>query len=347
MCTCDGCKIVSKAGTGGGTPGQPRTSHHAHGRPRPQPKKRARASTGGPSEDNTDEDDWDGTSKRKKKKASAAAASRRQSNRPQTMAIAEETARAAAGKGKGRAWEYDSEEDYAIDPRDIRDYEQEPAETDAYSLALDQPYAGFDQPLSSDGLSTLDLQNSATDQYAQAMQAAYESDQTPEFIQQQFQDLEIPTLCRVGELVWCRVPVKIEAVEPKAEDPLESQRFTHWPGLVTAREVPSDADASAFSGFGPGAPASYNVALLAIREEETLVAVPQADVLPWLGFVPYAIDPKDIEDSLAETKQVLGPEVKSRCSIDDIDKGGFAVLKTLWLAACEAGRYLASVQVRR
>lgn len=352
MCTCDGCKIVSKAGAGGGTPGQPRTSHHAHGRPRPQPKKRARASIGAPSEEGTDEDDWDGTSKRKKKKAAAAAAARRQSNRPQTMAIAEETARAAAGKGKGRAWEYDSEDDYAVDPRDIRDYEQEPAEMDDYALGgiegLEQPYAGFDQPLTSDGgrAVNLDAHNAATDQYAQAMQAAYESDQTPEFLQQQRQDLETPSLCRVGELVWCRVPVKIEAVEPRVEG-IESPKFTHWPGIVTAREVPSDANGSAFSTYGTAAPASYNVSMLAIWEEETLVGVPQVDVLPWLGFVPFAIDPKDIEDSLAETKQVLGPEVKARRSMDDIDKGGFSVLKTLWLAACEAGRYLASVQVRR
>lgn len=337
LCACDGCKIVSKAGVTA-VPGQPRTSHHAHGRPRPQTKKRGRGSTGGAGGSvgpggsemgDTDEDDWDGTSAKRKKKKAAANSARRASNRPQTMWVSESTANARAGIIKGRQWEYDSEDEFIADPRDIRDYEQESEDT--ITGPVDESYASFDSRRAID----LDSHNAAMDAYVQALLAAYDSDMTPAFVEQRLNDLDMPTLCRVGELVWCRIPSRIQHVEPEPEVAGASQQrhFTHWPGMVTARVT--DATSTA-----------YNISMLGIKEEETLVGVPQLDVLPWLGFVPFAIDPKDIEDSLTEAKNALGNEVKARVSLDEIEKGGFSVLKTLWLAACEAGRYLSGVQVR-
>ncbi|KAK4049107.1 hypothetical protein OIO90_005577 [Microbotryomycetes sp. JL221] len=147
---------------------------------------------------------------------------------------------------------------------------------------------------------------------------------------QQHADLSQPCLCRVGELVWCRLPQSLVNLGSLHHG--DFRKVSHWPGVIIARhDFPTVS--------------TYDVSLLAIRPDETLQNVHGDDVVPWLGFVPYELTMIEVGQAVQVARYRTGTSIHKRASIADIVAGGPLVLRAFWFAACEAGRQLASVHV--
>lgn len=154
--------------------------------------------------------------------------------------------------------------------------------------------------------------------------------------EQRTDDFEVPAFSRVGELVWCKVPITIAKLEPKGVG-LAEQKITHWPGIVVGRDLIMSKKAKA--GI---AGAYFAVQFLGLCEEETLWKIPNTDVIPWLGFLPYPIDVKQSE----EIVKLAGPTAGERKMVAELAAGGFDQLKVAFLAARRIGECYAKIQVR-
>lgn len=244
------------------------------------------------------------------------------------------------GKGKAKAarneWEedVDEEDDFLASWAHAGDYEEEPP------IEVGSPRVTRSRSGSPKGSpkSTSTRHDPSIDQFARSMkpsECTYTS-ADPTFPERRLDDLEFPSLPRIDELVWCRVPLSIEEVEPKRPD---VQRFTHWPAIVREREL-------ARPKKGGGVQASFEVEFLAINKHEYLMDVPASDLVPWLGFAPIDTTSLEKKEAVEDTWARIPGVIKERRSVQDIIKHGFPVLQSLWLAAYEAGQHLSSVQIR-
>ncbi|GAA5978074.1 hypothetical protein JCM11641_006620 [Rhodosporidiobolus odoratus] len=115
----------------------------------------------------------------------------------------------------------------------------------------------------------------SVDEYAASMDAATAEIYAASSVvpaEQVQQDLTFPSLCRVGELVWVRVPLG-----PPPQGPLANAQLSRWPGLVRARTIV----------FANGViDETYRVELLGMSGLDTLDGVRGENVTPWVGYLP-------------------------------------------------------------
>lgn len=90
--------------------------------------------------------------------------------------------------------------------------------------------------------------------------------------QQLDQDLAVPALVRLGELVWVRVPLG-----PPPAGALANAQLSRWPGIVRSRSV------AVRNGVSEQL---YRVELLGMSALDTLEGVRGENVTPWLGYIP-------------------------------------------------------------
>ncbi|GAA5989683.1 hypothetical protein JCM10908_000586 [Rhodotorula pacifica] len=126
------------------------------------------------------------------------------------------------------------------------------------------------------------------DQYARTMSPAEarELEKSSKISQQQLdQDLALPTLARLGELVWVRVPLG-----PPPAGALANAQLSRWPGIIRSRTV------AVRNGVSESL---YRVELLGMSPLDTLEAVRGENVVPWLGYIPsntVYLDETQIQD---------------------------------------------------
>lgn len=324
LCTCDGCKIVSKAGAAAAV---------AMGLSPITAPTRASPGTG---------------KGKKKRKLEAEEVEFDGEGNPLPPKRKLGPSKLSRGRGKGKQrneWDDDEEEeeDYPSSWGQPDDYDEEQPASDAspYDLGVAGPSArtasGRQPKLSSKALETTEA-HPTTDQFARSMRPSSSTSASadPTFPERRRDDLEFPFLPRVDELVWCRVPVTIEEVEPKQPD---AQRFTHWPAIVRERELVRPKR-------GGGVQSTFEVEFLALNKDEYLVEVPLSDLVPWLGFAPIDTTSLEKKEAVEETWARIEGVIKQRRSVMDILSHGYPVLRSMWLAAYEAGLHLASVQIR-
>ncbi|GAA5824142.1 hypothetical protein JCM11251_001538 [Rhodosporidiobolus azoricus] len=87
------------------------------------------------------------------------------------------------------------------------------------------------------------------------------------------QDLTFPSLSRVGELVWVRVPLG-----PPPQGALANAQLSRWPGIVRSRTI-------VVTGSG-AVDETYRVELLGMSAQDTLHDVRGENVTPWVGYIP-------------------------------------------------------------
>lgn len=353
LCTCDGCKIVSKAGAAAavamGLSPITAPTRASPGTGKGKKKRKLHAEE--------DEYDVDGNLVPRRK-------------------IGPSRLGAGSRKGKGKQkheWEEDDDEDDFLEswshPGGASggggggggggvaggaggggiargDYDEEPSMSPG-SLYADLGLAGSARPTasgrqpkpSSKAIETVEA-NPTTDQFTRFMKRVPRTDAAfldPSFPERRRDDLEFPSLPRIDELVWCRVPVNIEEVEPKQVD---AQKFTHWPAIVRERELVRS------SKKGGGVQSTFEVEFLALNKDEYLVEVPLSDLVPWLGFAPIETTNAEKREAIEETWKRVEGVVKERRTVVDVLTHGYPVLITMWLAAYEAGLHLASIQIR-
>ncbi|TKA54278.1 hypothetical protein B0A53_03370 [Rhodotorula sp. CCFEE 5036] len=113
------------------------------------------------------------------------------------------------------------------------------------------------------------------DEYAQKMKPAgvREIEKSSIISRQQLdQDLAVPALVRLGELVWVRVPLG-----PPPAGALANAQLSRWPGIVRSRSV------AVRNGVSEQL---YRVELLGMSALDTLEGVRGENVTPWLGYIP-------------------------------------------------------------
>ncbi|BGP16135.1 hypothetical protein JCM10213_006069 [Rhodosporidiobolus nylandii] len=87
------------------------------------------------------------------------------------------------------------------------------------------------------------------------------------------QDLSFPSLSRVGELVWVRVPLG-----PPPQGALATAQLSRWPGIVRARTI--------VVSHQVGVEEQYRIELLGMSEKDTLEGVRGENVAPWVSYIP-------------------------------------------------------------
>lgn len=341
LCVCDGCKIVSKAGAaqaialGLNPVNAPTRASPGTGKGK---KKRKAAES-----DTPPELDAEGKPIPRKKigPSQLGEGAERAPPAPASASGVGASIKAKA-KGKGRResrneWDDgDEEDDFLASWAHAGDYEEEPPliEVNPPVESRARSPGRSPKPCSRPVLVEPDPSN---DQFATKMKPSDSATTSADlfFPERRLDDLEFPHLPRQDELVWCRVPVSIEEVEPKRPD---VQRFTHWPAIVREREMLR----SKKGGLEP----TFEVEFLAISKDEYLMDVPPWDLVPWLGFAPIDTTSLEKKEAVEDTWAKIPGIIKERRSVQDILTHGFPVLQSLWLAAYEAGQQLASVQIR-
>lgn len=210
--------------------------------------------------------------------------------RPKLARTAASRAAAARGKGKkkgkGREWE-DDDDDYDEVMYDDDDEDDEGAYSSDYTAG------GGTRTTSSGRQSRPTSKMGQQQQYQQAMAAATEppnddisnlmTPAPPEVavkaslvaVEDVQQDLRMPSCPRVGELVWCRVPL---GRPPKTDRKLIGDAdLSRWPGIVRKRFLFNKADPSDIR---------FKIELLAQNAKDSIDSVKLENLMPWQQFVP-------------------------------------------------------------
>lgn len=143
------------------------------------------------------------------------------------------------------------------------------------------------------------------------------------------QDLAFPTLARVGELVWVRVPLG-----PPPAGALANAQLSRWPGIIRARTVVVAAGTTQDT---------YRVELLGMSSKDTLEGVRGENVLAWVSYIPSNTAYLD-ETSLDDEDSI---------TVDDTEKRWQTIQSEGWLGVANAfrkahriGKAYAAIQIR-
>jgi len=250
-CPCDGCKIIGKAAEAGGSPAL-------------KGKKRGL-------EDGEDSGDVSSSRTGKgKTKLARTAASR----------AAAAKGKGGKKKGKGKEWEdeYDDEDEIMYDEED----DEEAAYSSDYTV-------GGGPRTTSSGRQSKPTSKAASGGVMSSIEAPndeisnYMTPAPPEIsylsshisVERVQEDLRMATCPRVGELIWCRVPL---ARPPGTQRKyIGDADFSRWPGIVRNRLI---------KGSGEDMQVRFTVELFAQNASDSLEGVKLENTLPWLQFVP-------------------------------------------------------------
>ncbi|GAA5930096.1 hypothetical protein JCM3775_004514 [Rhodotorula graminis] len=144
------------------------------------------------------------------------------------------------------------------------------------------------------------------------------------------EDLAHPTLSRVGELVWVRVPLG-----PPPSGAPETAQLSRWPGIVRSRVVTPAAS---------GVPRDevYRVELLGMSQQDVLEGVRSENVTPWTGYVPSNTAWLD-QNPLVDDGLRAGQEKKRWA---EIQAEGWLGVANAFRKAQRIGKAYAAIQIR-
>ena len=169
------------------------------------------------------------------------------------------------------------------------------------------------------------------DEYAQKMKpaGAREIEKSSIISQQQLdQDLAVPALVRLGELVWVRVPLG-----PPPAGALANAQLSRWPGIVRSRSV------AVRNGVSEQL---YRVELLGMSALDTLEGVRGENVTPWLGYIPSNtayLDEKQLD-------RVIGDVAAAKKRWATIQSEGWLGVAVAFHRAHRIAKAYAAMQIR-
>ncbi|BGP40028.1 hypothetical protein JCM10449v2_003986 [Rhodotorula kratochvilovae] len=147
--------------------------------------------------------------------------------------------------------------------------------------------------------------------------------------EQAVEDLANPTLARVGELVWVRVPLG-----PPPSGAPETAQLSRWPGIIRSRVVTV--------GDGGAKEEVYRVELLGMSSLDVLEGVRGENVTPWAGYVPSNtewLDTNPLEDD-----GLKAGDEKKRWG--EIQAEGWMGVANAFRKAQRIGKAYAAIQIR-
>ncbi|GAA5897543.1 hypothetical protein JCM6882_003512 [Rhodosporidiobolus microsporus] len=148
----------------------------------------------------------------------------------------------------------------------------------------------------------------------------------PEQVQQ---DLTFPSLARVGELVWVRVPLG-----PPPQGALANVQLSRWPGIVRSRTI-------VVTGQG-NVDESYRVELLGMAARDTLEGVRGENVTPWVGYIPANL--KVLDGEMPADDGIKPGEEKKRWAA--IQAEGWNGVAEAFKRAHRIAKAYAAIQIR-
>ncbi len=169
------------------------------------------------------------------------------------------------------------------------------------------------------------------DEYAQKMMPAgvREIEKSSIISQQQLdQDLAVPALVRLGELVWVRVPLG-----PPPAGALANAQLSRWPGIVRSRSV------AVRNGVSEQL---YRIELLGMSPLDTLEGVRGENVTPWLGYIPSNtayLDEKQLD-------RVIGDVLAAKKRWATIQSEGWLGVAVAFHRAHRIAKAYAAMQIR-
>ncbi|GAA5943279.1 uncharacterized protein JCM15063_000751 [Sporobolomyces koalae] len=145
------------------------------------------------------------------------------------------------------------------------------------------------------------------------------------------QDLRLPTLPRVGELIWCRVPL---ARPPGAQRRyIGDADFSRWPGIVRERRIKGKSDEL---------DVRYGVELMAQNPNDALEAVRLENIIPWLQFIPANTETMDAKQWQWESRTLDG----KKKGWSNIQQEGWGSVVGAYWRAHRIAKCFASMQLR-
>lgn len=144
------------------------------------------------------------------------------------------------------------------------------------------------------------------------------------------EDVAHPTLSRVGELVWVRVPLG-----PPPSGAPETAQLSRWPGIVRSRVISMSED-------GATREEVYRVELLGMSSQDVLEGVRGENVTPWTGYVPSNTQWLD-HNPLVDDGLKAG-QAKKRWA--EIQAEGWLGVASAFRKAQRIGKAYAAIQLR-
>jgi hypothetical protein len=260
--------------------------------------------------------------------------------------------RASAAKKKSRnEWENDDGEDDPIlygDPYTARgdgsgDEDEDWAEYGKVSVGGRTSSGRRSKPSTKalSGLQQEDVVATLTDDFAASMDPATAdvlaaSSTVP--AEQVQQDLSFPSLLRVGELVWVRVPLG-----PPPQGSLANAQLSRWPGIVRKRTIVVTPSSSSSASNG-AVEEQYRVELLGMSSLDTLEGVRGENVTPWVGYIPANIEYLDGKEGWRPPLSGTAKEEKKRWG--DIQAEGWEGVAEAFRKAHRIAKAYSAIQVR-
>ncbi|GAA5820555.1 hypothetical protein JCM3770_003855 [Rhodotorula araucariae] len=147
--------------------------------------------------------------------------------------------------------------------------------------------------------------------------------------EQAAEDLANPTLARVGELVWVRVPLG-----PPPSGAPETAQLSRWPGLIRSRVVTT--------GENGVKEEVYRVELLGMSPLDVLEGVRGENVTPWAGYVPS--NTEWLDTHALEDDGLRAGDEKKRWG--EIQAEGWMGVANAFRKAHRIGKAYAAIQIR-
>ncbi|SCV74397.1 BQ2448_6829 [Microbotryum intermedium] len=157
-------------------------------------------------------------------------------------------------------------------------------------------------------------------------------------------DIDHPSWCRVGELVWAKTHeelAQLELLPPtdatrRRSNAPATPRFSHWPAIIRGRTVKPNPKSQSSPLV------EYRIEFLALLDQPER-AFSANEVVPWLGYIAAGLTSEEMSNAIT----MGGLEVAhSRQWTRDLVANGMHATRAAFLSAYMTGQFFASIQTR-